>query len=207
LKRTAGNPGTYGYSVGRKYDPEDLLTPQYFWFFNAPYNFRDHNDRKKRDASGRITLPATQATSKVTIASIYPRSWTVISDRVRTLLEEHKFAGMEFGETVLKGKSSKSSPEPFWELKSPITLPKMVNSVFLEERGTHFINEPPYGFGEPHYRQSELKPLGHFDVAHRFESQSAHFKDQPLVISQAFYRCCLKNNIIIEVIPARIDSD
>jgi hypothetical protein len=169
--------------------------------------FRDFKDAKDRDVAGRITLPATQATNKVTMASIFPKSSIVISDPVRTLLEKHKFAGVEFGETVLKGKSTKAAAHPFWELKSTITLPKMVNSVFLEERGSYFINEPPYRFGEPHYLQRELGPLGHFDVGHWFESKSPYFKDQPLIISQAFYRCCIQNNIAIEVIPVRIDSD
>jgi len=122
-------------------------------------------------------------------------------------LENSGLTGLQFFEAVLKGNSTKAAKHPFWELKASAALPKMVNSILIAERGTHGIYDPPYRNGEPHYRQSELKSLGNFDIAYTFESGSANYPDHMLVASQKFYQCCLQNEIPLEVVPVRIDIE
>ena len=207
LKMTAGTPGTYGYTIGRHYDAEDLLAAHYFMVWSGSKMFKDHKDKKKRDEIGRITLPATQATQSVTLASIFPRLWIVVSDPVRRLFEINGLVGLQFGETVLKGSSINAASHPFWELKSSIILPKMANSVIQEDRGNFVIYDLPHIRPEPHYHRSELASLGHFDIAYTFESRGLDYHDSPLIISQRFYQCCVQHRIGVEVTPVRIDPD
>ncbi len=81
----------------------------------------------------------------------------------------------------------------------------MVNVVpdtFVQHE--NFLIRDPYG--EPHYRQSELQPLGIFDIAFTREPPGGN-RDPSLIISQRFYQHCLKNKIPLEVRPVRIDPD
>lgn len=204
LKRTArGEDGTYGYDVVRHYEANDLKAAPLLLLETQKRVFRD---TKERDSSGRLLLPAPQARPTIKIASIFFTDWFVVSDEVRRVLEVGTFAGLVFVETVMKGKSVHAAETPFWELESNVTLPKMVNALRNEYSTipSYMIVDPPYRYGEPHYRQSELAKLGEFDVARTLEP----FGRGPLMlVTQRFFQHCLKHKVLLDVRPVRIDPD
>src|SRR6185295_8851834 len=99
------------------------------------------------------------------------------------------------------------------ELRSSVTLPKMVNSIVdpnpAFDPPRHLIRGAGT-YGEPHYAESALQEVGPFDIAHTFERLQAgepFGAGQPvLIISQRFYQHCLKHKIPLEVRPARVDA-
>lgn len=159
-------------------------------------------------------LPAPEAKRTIKIASIFPTPWIVVSSMVRSILESGSLTGMKFDEVAIKGHSIHAAAEPFWELCSTVALPKMVNSVVdpnpAFDPPRHLIAGAGT-YGEPHYLESALREVGPFDIAHTFERLGAgepFGAGQPvLIISQRFYRHCLKHKILLEVRPARIDRD
>jgi hypothetical protein len=160
-------------------------------------------DSGERDGLGRVWLPATEAKPTIKIASIFPRPWIVVSDKTRRILEDGGLIGLKFDEVSIKGHSVHASPDSFWELRSTITLPQMVNSV--PDAGVpwkSFLIKD--SFGEPHYRSADLQPLNVFDIAHTLEPLGGR-TDPSLIVSQRFYQHCLKNKIPLEVRPVRID--
>jgi len=202
--KSGADPGSYEYLSLPVYEQCDLETASLLRLWTQKRMFKGI-DSDKRDERGRIVLPATGAKTTINIASIWPKPWIVVSDAVRQTLESGGLAGLKFDEAAIKGHSIHTSPAPFWELQSAFELPKMVNSVpdtAVEwEQPRHLIRD---SYGEPHYRQCELQPLGSFDIAHTFERLSGG--EPALIISQRFYQHCLKNKIPLEVRPARIDS-
>lgn len=196
-----GEIGTYGYTIGRHYDVAELKAAPFLKMQSQHKRFRNAD---KRDENGRLCLPASEATSTVKLGSIFPTGWIVVSDAVRNILESAGMQGMQFGEVVIRGKSINAASKPFWELSSHLRLPKMVNSGPIRDTGCSYITEPPYQYGEPHYRQSEMQAVGGTDIALTFEQFGA---TPSLVISQRFYQFCLKNKIPLEVLPVRIDPD
>lgn len=205
LKETRGETvGSYVYGLVRIYDAVDLKEAPLLLLLIQRKMFQDAD---QRDAAGRLWLPATKAKSSVKVGSIYPKPWIVVSDSVRRTLESGNLASLAFGEVCIKGKSIHGSREPFWELKSHLSLPKMVNSVPFRDSPveTYGIEDEPYRYGEPHYRRSELEKVGSFDIAQTFERLG--MREHALVVSQRFYRYCLQNKIRLEAMPARIDPE
>ena len=200
--RTAGEIGTYTYAVVRHYEPADLKTAPFLILGAQRKMFRGAGER---DALGRLLLPATQAKLSIKIASVFLKDWYVVSDMVKKILESGGLIGLHFRETVLKGKSVYAADQPLWELDSNLTLPKMVNSLLNEHSVVpcYAIDERPYRYGEPHYRQHELRAIGDFDIARTFEPLGYA---QGMVVSHRLYQHCLKNKIPIEGRPVRIDS-
>jgi hypothetical protein len=173
--------------------------------------------RPERDEQGRLLLIASNAKPSKKLGRIFP-NWIIVSEKVRRLLESESFVGPQFGEVVLQGKSINASPDPFWELKSSIVLPKMANvHQFIHPgmtepepfRGdysiTIMLDDPPFNKGEVHYRRSDLAKLGQFDIGRTFEKYME--PHEALVVSQRFYQHCLKHKIPLEVEPVRIDLD
>lgn len=204
LPRTGtGEIGTYGYSVRRYYEADDLKAAALLLLETQKRMFRE---RLTRDDSGRLNLPARQCGTSIKIASGMFNNLYVASESTREVLERGQMAGLFFRETVLKGTSGRATTEPLWEIDTDIKLPKMVNS-FLNPHSAvpcYMIDERPYRDSEPHYRQRDLLPLGTFDIARTFEPLGS---EPGLIVSQRFYQHCLLNNIPLEVRPARIDPD
>jgi hypothetical protein len=198
-----GEAGTYIYDVVRHYEPDDLKAPPLLILQTQKRMFRE---RLKRDDSGRLMLPARQSGTSIKIGSGMFNHWFVVSEFVRKVLEDAELAGLLFRETVLKGSSARATTEPLWEIDSNIKLPKMTNSYRNEHSVVpcYVIDERPYRYGEPHYRQQDLRPLGQFDIARTFEPLGS---EPALIISQSFYQRCLKHKIPLEVRPVRIDPD
>ncbi len=197
--------GAYSHLVLPHYEASDLEASPLLWLLTQKRMFKGINSNR-RDECGRIVLPAAEAKQTIRIASIFPEPWLVVSTETRRLLENGGLDGIKFDEVALKGHSIHSSPEPFWELRSTVVLPRMVNSVIdttVDWHPERYLVQDPYG--EPHYRRSELEPLGAFDIAHTFERLSSG--SPGLIVSQRFYRHCLTNQIPLEVRPARIDPD
>lgn len=204
-----GRPGTYAYEIFRKYELHDFTAVRLL-------NLSRGNLiqlKSERDEQGRLLMDASKARAGRKIGRIEP-NWIVIPESVRKILAAGNFKGLEFGEVALKGTSARASTEPFWELKSSLTLPKMantdrfvsVNSVPFDGDYTKmvWIKDPPYRTGEIHYRESDLKALGEFDVARTLEKYKE--PHPALVVSQRFYQHCLKNKIPLAVEPVRIDD-
>ncbi len=196
--------GAYSYLVMTHYEPSDLKAAALLWLWTQKRMFKGINS-DRRDECGRIVLPASEAKATIKVASIFPKPWLVVASATRRILERGDLIGMKFEEVAIEGHSIRASTEPFWELRSSVTLPKMVNSVedkSIDWELPRYLISGPYG--EPHYRQSELQPLGSFDIAHTWERLSG--SEPALIISQRFYQYCLKNKIPLEVRPARIDT-
>jgi hypothetical protein len=198
-------PGAYSHSVLPHWEASDFHSAPLLWLMTQERMFKGI-DSDKRDERGRVVLPAPKARATVRIASIWPKPWLVVSAETRRVLEGGGLVGLEFVGVAIKGRSVHTSPEPFWELRSTVTLPKMVNSVpdtTVDWDPVRYVLRDQYG--EPHYRQSELQPLGAFDIGRTFELLSGG--DPHFIISQRFYQHCLKNRIPLEVRPARIDLE
>ena len=195
--------GEYSYRLAPAYEMCDFEAAPLLLLLTQKRMFKGINSNR-RDDRGYIVLPATGAKATIKIASIFPEPWIVVSDRTRRILESGQLMGLKFDKVAIKGHSLHVSPEPFWELRSTIGLPKMVNSVINEtsERG-----RAPYTiqdiYVEAHYRRSDLEALGAFDLAFTFERM--YNGSTRLVVSQRFHQHCRKNKIPLEVQPARID--
>jgi hypothetical protein len=197
--------GAYSYSVLPHYEASDLQAAPLLRLWTQRRMFKGLNS-DKRDDQGRVVLPAAEAKPSIRMASIWPKPWIVVSDRTRRVLEEGGLASMKFDEVAIKGHSVHASPDPFWELRSKVILPKMVNSVpdtTIDWELQRYLIHGPYG--EPRYREGDLRPLGAFDIAHTWERLSAG--EPGLLVSQRFYQHCLKNKIPLEVRPARVEPD
>jgi hypothetical protein len=206
LKRTSGDVGTYGYTGRRYYEADDLLVASFFILRGQKKIFKDHTGYIKRNEVGRLVIPASEATKSVKLGSIYPTDFIVVSNPVRCHLENDGLIGLQFAELVVKGTSIHGANHPFWELKSSVILPKMVNSIIDPGGQTYGIRDFYFKL-EPHYRQSELAAIGRFDVAYALEPHQLIVQECALIISQKFYQCCLRNDIPLEVTPVRIDPN
>ncbi len=203
----------YGYYVDRSYEQKDLEAASFLLLLRQREIQRLEHER---DAQGRPLLVASKAKPSIKLGRIWA-NWIIVSDKVRKLMETQGFKGLEFGGVVLKGASVHASKEPFWELKSSITLPVMANRHRFINPGMSapepfqgdfskmiFIDDPPFRTGEVHYRRSELASLVPIDVARTFENL---MEPHPaLIVSQRFYQFCVKNKIPLSVQPVRIDD-
>ncbi len=203
-KNVRGTIGAYTHQVHFHYEQTDLQAAPLLWLMGQRRVFKSINSGE-RDELGRVWLPATEAKPTVKFASVFLRPWIVVSDWTRRILESAGLVGLKFDEVSIKGHSDQASKEPFWELRSVVSLPKMTNSD--PDTGVNYesflISD---AYGEPHYRQSDLQPLGIFDIAHTKEPLGGH-RDPSLIVSQRFYQHCLKHKIPLEVRPVRIDPD
>ena len=199
--KISGEFKAYNYAVVRHYEADDLKTTPFLILETQKRMFRDGLER---DAQGRLMLPAKNATATIKIASCMFKALYVASDAAKTILEAGQLTGLIFRETVLKGTSASATNEPFWEIDSNLKMPVMVNAVLNPhpKMPCYMIDERPYRYGEPHYRQQDLGPLGNFDIARTFEQLGA---SHGLIVSQHFYQYCLKNKIELVARPVRID--
>jgi hypothetical protein len=201
-------PGTYGYEIVRKYELPDL--------FGARFLLLDRQQliqlEDERDEEGRLLLNAQKARPSRKIGTIDPNH-IIVSDATRKLMASGTFIGSKFAAVALKGKSAKASPDPFWELKSSLTLPKMSNTDRFVTVGSVpfdadyskmvWIDDPPFRSGEIHYKDSHLKALGDFDMANTLEYYNV--PHPALIISQRLYQHCVHHKIPLTVEPVRID--
>jgi hypothetical protein len=210
LHRTPrGEPGTYGLDAARHYEDSDLRESELLLVGPQP----KHQINVLRDSQGRLLLDP-EFTTGLRLGSVW--NLTVVCDEFHEALESGGFLGLQFREAVPRNDSN--TRDTFWELESLLVLPKMANTDRLMYCGWRqtppqpftgdysrmvFINDPPYRAGEIHYRRSDLAELGAFDVARTFE---LYRQPRPeLVVSQRFYRFCLRNGISLNIEPVRID--
>ena len=214
-RRRTANSTSYGYTISRFYESNDLMDSELL-LVSAQRQIQSLTD-PLRDEQGRLLLTASNAKPSLKVGCIFG-NWTIVSDGVRRSFEAGDFIGLRFQEVALKGKSVHASPEPFWELLSSITLPKMPHPERFVHRGiiapepfqgdysrVVLISDPPFAKAEVHYRRSDLEAIGPFDIAGTFEN---YMEPHPaLVVSQRFYQHCLKHKIPLEVEPVRIDPE
>ena len=200
----------YRYEIHRNYELQDLTSAKLLHLSRGNLI----QLKSERDEQGRLLMDASKARAGRKIGRIEP-NWIIIPESVRKIIADGNFKGLEFGEVALRGTSARASTEPFWELKSSLTLPKIantdrfvsVNSVPFDGDYTKmvWIKDPPYRSGEIHYRERDLKALGEFDVARTLEKYKE--PHPALVVSQRFFQHCLKNKIPLAVEPVRIDTE
>lgn len=214
-RRRIANSTSYGYVVSRIYEPDDMRNAELL-LLSAQRQIQGLTE-PLRDEQGRLLLTASKAKPSLKVGCIFG-NWVIVSEGVRRSLEAGGFVGLRFNGVTLQGKSVHASPEPFWELLSSITLPKMPHPERFVHRGITaaepfqgdysrvvLISDPPFAKAEIHYRRSDLKLMGPFDIAQTFEK---YMEPHPaLVVSQRFYQHCLKHKIPLEVEPVRIDPD
>jgi hypothetical protein len=214
-RRMIANSTSYGYYISRFYEPDDLENAELLLV--TYQNEIQTLTEPLRDQQGRLLLKASSAKASLKVGCIF-QNWIIVSDAVRHSLEAGNFIGLKFGEVAIKGKSIHAAAEPFWELLSFITLPKMPHPERFVHRGLTeaqpfqgdysrvvLISDPPFAKAEVHYRRSDLEALGPFQIAQTFEN---YMEPHPaLVISQRFYQHCLKNKIPLAVEPVRIDPE
>ena len=205
----------YGYRISRFYEKTDLSSAA-FLILDSQKQIQSLTE-PERDEYGQLMLVASNVKPVLKIGSIFP-NWIIVSDKVRGQLEIGSFVGLRFCKVAIKANAGNPSHDPFWELQSSITLPKMVNTHQFVHRGlteaepfagdysrSILINDTPFTSGEVHYRNSDLAAISPFDIATTFEN---YLERHPaLVVSQRFYQHCLKNKIPLEVRPARVDPN
>lgn len=206
LQRSApGMVGAYIYHVHHEYELDDLTSAPLLQLMTQKRMFKGI-DSGDRDASGRVWLPASEAKPTIKTLSIFLRPWVVVSNNTRHMLENGELVGLKFDPVTIRGYSVYASADPFWELRSTITLPRMVNAV--SNPGVTCESYWARGqYGEFHYRQGDLRPLGQFDIAFTAEPFGGAVPNPELVVSQRFYQHCRKHKIPLEVKPVRIDPD
>lgn len=204
-KRTPGKFGAYTHHTHHHYEPSDFNSAPLLQLMTQKRLFKGINCGD-RDELGRVWLPASEAKPTIKTLSIFLRPWIVVSDRTRHILENRDLVGLKFDPVTIKGHSVYASADPFWELRSTITLPRMVNAVRnLAVTCESYV--PKGQYGEFHYRQGDLQALGPFDIAFTAEPFGGAVPNPKLIISQRFYQHCLKHKIPLEVEPVRIDPD
>jgi hypothetical protein len=202
LKQDRGETvGSYKYSAARIYEPSDLEAAELLFLAGGRGYLRDAN----RNEQGLLVIPASQASPSLKLKAVFPAPWIVVSDSVRHIFEAAGLEGLAFRETLVCGRSARAAKEPLWELTSPISLPRILNSVRYETSTfeCYGIDDDSYQRPEIHYRQSELHALGTFDIARTREPLGD--RDPSLIVSRRFYRCCLDRRIPVDVWPVRID--
>jgi hypothetical protein len=213
LHRTiGGDAGSYGYEVVRNYNESDFATCELLFLGGSPMKHQVEHDR---DAQGRLLLNS-EFMRELQLGNVWRR--IVVTKEVRRILESAHLIGLQFQEAVPRSKSPPEISDSFWELQSSIVLPKMANvhqMKYIGMRGAPhtpfdgdysrmiFLDDPPFRFGEIHYRRSDLTALGRFDIAQTFELYRQPHRE--LVISQQFYRVCLEHDIKLHLEPVRID--
>jgi hypothetical protein len=195
--------GAYRFSAARIYEPADLAAAELLRLSGG----RGLLHGVIRSESGQLIMPAFRAKASLKIAGVFPNPWIIISNAVRNILEAAGLVGLIFVEVVIQGRSIHAANAPFWELSSSITLPKIVNAVRYENRSfpCYGIDDDSYQHPEIHYRCSDLRKLGFFDIAHTLEPLGD--RDPSLIISQRFYQVCLSHKISLDVWPVRIDPN
>ena len=204
-KSSPGIAGAYTHRVHHHYEPSDLNSSPLLQLMTQNRTFKGINSGI-RDELGRVWLPASEAKPTIKILSILLRPWIVVSDQTRHLLEAGQLVGLKFDPVTIKGHSAYASSAPFWELRSTVTLPKMANAI-RNPAVTCESYLPQDRYGEIHYRQRELQPLGNFDIAFTLEPFGGAVPNPELIVSQRFYQHCLKHKIPLAVRPVRIDPD
>jgi len=197
----AGEFNAYKYTVVRHYEADDLEAAPLLMLETQNKMFRE---RLSRDESGRLMLPAKEAGISLKFASGMFNHFYIVADPVRKALESSQLAGFFFRETTLKGTSIRATTEALWEIDSDIKLPKMTNSLVNPHSlgPSYMIIERPYRNGEPHYQQSDLQSLGHFDMARTYEPLGS---EPGMIVSQRFYQTCLHHKIHLLCRPVRVD--
>ncbi|HEV2208116.1 MAG TPA: hypothetical protein VG167_05035 [Verrucomicrobiae bacterium] len=196
-------PGAYSHMVDRVYEQSDFEAAP---LLMLETQFKMFHGAQGRDAEGRLSLPIGQAKPSIKVASIYPQPWVVVSSEVRKILESEHLAGLQFGEVLVRARSRTPSVGFFWELRSEVVLPKMLNSIPYPETPfpSYGIVDPPFHTVEPHYRAGDLKSLGRFDAARTFEPLGGPYPY--LIVSQRLYQHCLRSKIRLRVRPVRIEQ-
>ena len=214
-RRRTANSTHYGYYISRFYEPHDLTSAELL-LVTYQEEIQSLTD-PLRDDQGRLLLTASNAKPNLKVGCIF-QNWIIVSNGDRCSLESGNFIGLKFRDVAIKGKSIHAAAEPFWELLSSITLPKMPHPERFVHRGLTeaqpfqgdysrvvLISDPPFAKAEVHYRRGDLEAIGPFDIAQTFEN---YMEPHPaLVISQRFYQHCLAHKIPLAVEPVRIDPN
>ncbi|MBI3919823.1 MAG: hypothetical protein HY318_00290 [Armatimonadetes bacterium] len=145
------------------------------------------------------------------------RSYIVVSDRLKGLIERAGLKGFVFRETRIHGRERTGLRGEYWELTSDLILPAVAPPcTVLDALGEPFAGDYEYGCylhegryqpPELHYLASEVESLGAFDFAitnERFgpDDHAQHH----LVTSQRFYQFCVENALKVDWVPVRVDA-
>lgn len=216
-RRRAG-ANEYWMAIERTYDRSDLDLASYL-NLRAKVPFRSYT----RSSEGRIELDTEEIQPDAEIACASP-PWTVVSRRLKDLIEGEGMSHVVFRETRVIGpsESGKEYEGQFWELTSDFVLPpmsprcKFIDGVTGEEvagdsKVTFVLREgletPDilYTPAEIHYVATEIKALEPFDLALTHETFGGHYS-RMIVASQRFYRFCVAHDLKILWTPVRIDE-
>ena len=106
----------------------------------------------------------------------------------------------------------------FWELTSRVMLPPIANIKQLVLSGQEpplpfdgdyskrvHLNDPPFSYGEFHYRRKDLEALGPFDIG---LTRERYYSNNPvMVVSNRFMRFYDRKKHRLHLEPVRIDED
>lgn len=109
---------------------------------------------------------------------------------------------------------------PFWEVNSDLVMPPVSPTMELADRDGRrlwpgratriYRKEGIYSWPELHYRASDLRAIGPFDIARTFENfgwgGEERMPDQsPVIVSKRFYDVCQKHGFKMDWLPVHVD--
>ncbi|MCA9305628.1 MAG: hypothetical protein KDA16_03805 [Phycisphaerales bacterium] len=212
--------------IRRKYSRSDLLQSEFLKFNGLKYA-SELGWRTKPE--GLVILPVRSLQRIIdsrsdTLYTDRP-GWTVVSDRVKDLVEQSDLRHISFRPTVLV--SGRGRPEdpmvswsevgaPWWEITSDYTMPPLSPTVeIVAQDGSPFVSyetqnlelrEGSYEVPELHYRRSEIAEADWFDLALSHEHIGKPPHQQMKIASQRFYQFCSSHHIKASWMPVRIDD-
>lgn len=216
-RRRAG-PNEYWMAIERTYDRSDLDSASCL-NLRAEVPFRSYT----RSSEGLIELDAEEIQPDADIAFASP-PWTVVSGRLKDLIEGEGMSHVVFRETRVVGPSRLRTEYEgqFWELTSDFVLPPMSprckfidartgEEVAGDSQAKFVLREglaPPeilYTPAEIHYVATAMEALEPFDLALTRETFAGNYS-RMIVASQRFYRFCTAHDLKIFWTPVRIDE-
>jgi hypothetical protein len=227
---SASRPSTFMIDIDRIYEPADLEAARLLEVFPGRWN----NQVLGEDPERRLKIPIGSVCAEVDIIGSPLPARYILPERVRKILARGRFKHLAFRPTVCypgRRHDAKAPPrpwppshEPWWEIDSDFILPPLSDTMTFVNRKSQVIKErvwtngfickePPYRNAELHYRARDLEGLPPFDVARCYEaftnvpSKEPDHLQRPVIVSQRFYRYCVKHNLQFGWIPVRLDPD
>lgn len=205
--------GTYGFSVRRVYEDEDLLKAEYLLLRHA----KGIDCEACRDGNNEVLLFTNKMPKQWNMLWHYHGSM-LVTDAEKERVEAERFSGIKFLRATAKKAMGKPAVAEFWELTSRVVLPPIANIKQLVYSGQEppepfdgdytrrvHLNDPPFSYGEFHYRRKDFEALGPFDIDHTLER---YYSNNPvMVVSNRFMRFYerKKHRLVLE--PVRIDEE
>lgn len=230
VPRSEHASGAYFHlQLERVYDTSDLDEFRFFEF-HLPSNA--YHLQIRRDNAGRLAIPLPPSPTDLAVDVLNFMCgdgadwWYFVPTRVSDILVEEQLDHLVLAptETIFLEKSSTSNlvmkEGLYWEVNSDFIMPPVSPGMALVDKQRRQVWPGPatniyrqeglYRWPELHYRASDLRAIGPFDIARTFENFGWGGEDRmpdrsPVIVSKRFYDVCQKHGFKVDWLPVHID--